>query len=381
MSDLSIGIVVTVDHLNKTSGATPAVENFIDIFESEVDNIVIIGPNSTTIDREICHLAPVYRKPSPSTLGSILRYVVYQLKVAREIFRHRCQLDLVTFHVGGTLALLPVLTTKVCNIKSLIIVTESPSDSYNAQTANTLINRVITNGMKITEYITCSLADGIILLSDSMASNFPLYGSSNTFTANLNYIPKKDIHRENPFSERQIDMIFVGRFTEEKGVRPLIHSLPSLLESEPQLQVELVGDGRLRNEMQHYIEDRGLESQVNLTGWIDRESVFAYLSDSRFLIIPSYSEGVPKILLEGMACGAIPVATPVGGIGDIVQDGENGFLLSDNNPDSIIQKLCNITDRDDLGEISEKAQTTIKNDYSFHRVKHNYLNILNELIS
>jgi len=89
---------------------------------------------------------------------------------------------------------------------------------------------------------------------------------------------------------------------------------------------------------------------------VGRFEMPAYLNKLKLLIIPSSSEGVPTILLEAMTCGTPALATPVGGIPDILKDGENGFILPDNSPRSIVQGIIRALGHPRLSEIAENAQ-------------------------
>ena len=92
----------------------------------------------------------------------------------------------------------------------------------------------------------------------------------------------------------------------------------------------LVGDGELRGELEAQAGSLGLASHVHFTGW--RHDVGEMLALADVFVLPSKSEGFGRVLVEAMAMGRAVVATNVGGIPDIVLDGETGLLVEPANP-------------------------------------------------
>jgi glycosyltransferase involved in cell wall biosynthesis len=85
----------------------------------------------------------------------------------------------------------------------------------------------------------------------------------------------------------------------------------------------------------------------------------------KLLVIPSYTEGLPTILLEAMACGTPVLATPVGNIPDIIDDGENGFIVPANSPSILAAAIVAALSNDTLGDISNHAAESVAAHYSF----------------
>ncbi len=125
-------------------------------------------------------------------------------------------------------------------------------------------------------------------------------------------------------------VVSVGRHVPEKGYRHLLAAAALVQPTKPGVHWILVGDGELRSELEAQARQRGLSSQVHFTGW--RDDVADVLALADVFVLPSESEGFGRVLVEAMAMGRSVVATTVGGIPDIVLDGETGLLVAPADP-------------------------------------------------
>lgn len=108
-----------------------------------------------------------------------------------------------------------------------------------------------------------------------------------------------------------------------------------------------------------------LNNKVELTGWILHDELPEYLNELKLLILPSYTEGLPGIVQEGMACGTVVLATPVGGIPDLIKDEETGFIMEDNTPECIAKNVIRALKHPDLERIVKNARKLIEDEYSY----------------
>jgi glycosyltransferase involved in cell wall biosynthesis len=93
------------------------------------------------------------------------------------------------------------------------------------------------------------------------------------------------------------------------------------------LELVLAGDGEMRGDIEALIREYGLGEGVRITGWISGEQVLRELQAARALVLPSFAEGLPVVIMEAMALGRPVVSTFVAGIPELVQAGENGWLV------------------------------------------------------
>lgn len=121
---------------------------------------------------------------------------------------------------------------------------------------------------------------------------------------------------------RPIRIVFVGRFQPQKNLPFLLERLDEVRDLE--WTCTLVGDGPTRAEVERGIAGRGLEGRVRLTGWVAPETASGILAESDVLFMPSRSEGLPVVGVQALAHGLAIVASRVGGMAELVEDGKNG---------------------------------------------------------
>ncbi|MFK8031697.1 MAG: glycosyltransferase family 4 protein [Gammaproteobacteria bacterium] len=142
-------------------------------------------------------------------------------------------------------------------------------------------------------------------------------------------------------------LLFLSRIVKEKGVMEALQAFKLLVKANDRLTLTMAGDGPMLDEAKQYAKDNGLEDKISFPGFVSGDEKRRVLTDADMYIFPSYTEGMPNSVLEAMAFGLPVVATPVGGIKDVVKKGEHGFLLDENTPEAIaafVEKI--IGDRD-----------------------------------
>jgi colanic acid/amylovoran biosynthesis glycosyltransferase len=122
-------------------------------------------------------------------------------------------------------------------------------------------------------------------------------------------------------------LVCVGRLSEEKGQLFLVNAIPALIEEGRRFELVLVGDGEQRAGIEQLIAKNNLESFVTLTGWANASQVKDEILRARALILPSFSEGLPVVLIEAMALGRPVLSTYIAGIPELVLDGKTGWLF------------------------------------------------------
>ena len=139
-------------------------------------------------------------------------------------------------------------------------------------------------------------------------------------------------------------VLYVGRLVAEKGLRELLHASRRLSTERPRARVVLVGEGPLRGELDAALAaDPSLPLQ--LAGAQAPAEVARWMVAADVVTLPSYSEGHPNVLVEALACGRPVVATPVGGIPEVV-DAANGVLVPARDADALAAALVQALQRD-----------------------------------
>ncbi len=126
-------------------------------------------------------------------------------------------------------------------------------------------------------------------------------------------------------------ILFIGNLLKTKGVVELMDSFININKRYPSLKLTYIGDGEMFPLLQEKITLHGLEKKIKLIGSLEHELLPAMIRQAKLLVLPSYNEGVPNVILEAMSCGTPVVATAVGGIPEVIEEGISGVLM--NSPD------------------------------------------------
>jgi glycosyltransferase involved in cell wall biosynthesis len=142
---------------------------------------------------------------------------------------------------------------------------------------------------------------------------------------------------------RQI--LYLGWIVREKGVYDLVAAMPTVLQEFPDATLLFAGPKEV-DRLCKLIAECGLEGSMRALGWVEGAERLRLLHSSRLLVLPSYSEGVPNVILEAMASRLPVITTPVGGIPSIVTDGVNGLMVRPGDIEGIAEAMCHLL-RDD----------------------------------
>jgi len=133
--------------------------------------------------------------------------------------------------------------------------------------------------------------------------------------------------------------VCVGRLCEAKGQLLLIAAAARLKAAGIECELVLAGDGPLRAEIENLIDEYGLNAQVRITGWISSDGVRSEILAARALILPSFAEGLPVVLMEAMALRRPVLSTYVAGIPELVISGENGWLFAAGSVEELVDAM------------------------------------------
>jgi glycosyltransferase involved in cell wall biosynthesis len=139
-----------------------------------------------------------------------------------------------------------------------------------------------------------------------------------------------------PASKR---LVCVGRLCEQKGQLILIEAARLLAERGIEFELVFVGDGEMRAEVERAVARHGLASRVRITGWSSGDDVRKELEQGRALVLPSFAEGLPVVIMEAFALGRPVVSTYVAGIPELVRPGLNGWLVPAGSVDGLAKAL------------------------------------------
>jgi len=149
---------------------------------------------------------------------------------------------------------------------------------------------------------------------------------------------------------------FVGELREKKGLKTLLSAYAQVYKKQPAIllivgEVRAGEDRKIFDEFQASIPD----SRIIVTGNISHKDMPAYYALMDVFVHPSLRDGMPNALLEAMACEKMVIATPVGGVTDVVEDGKNGVLVKVNDADRLAEKILQLLNQPENNRTLSKA--------------------------
>ena len=134
-------------------------------------------------------------------------------------------------------------------------------------------------------------------------------------------------------------LVCVGRLCEQKGQLLLVEAASRLAALGVEFELVLAGDGEMRADIEALIARHGLKAQARITGWISSRQVRDEILAARALVLPSFAEGLPVVLMEAMALRRPVISTFIAGIPELVHPGEHGWLVPAGDVDALVEAM------------------------------------------
>jgi len=228
---------------------------------------------------------------------------------------------------------------------------------------------------KIIEFITTFISSYVILESKNMRKYIPFFSffkhiiNKKVIDYGALYVDTDLFRIALPIAFRD-SIGYIGSLEPYRSTVELLYAFKILVRILPNIKFILIGSGSLYDKIIQIVNnDPLLESRIEVRKYISHSEVPIYLNKIKIFIFPSLSDGLPNTLLESMASGNIIIATPVGGISDIISNGINGFLLyngvSISNLVNLILHVLSLSYHE-LENISRNAQATIEKFFTFN---------------
>jgi len=219
-------------------------------------------------------------------------------------------------------------------------------------------NKLLKNFLLTSQKLSQLLADECWILSEYLMSK---YKTKNSVLVRSSSVRIQDISLPKTINLEKITLIFVGRLAEEKNPYIPILTVKKLKEKGYNVNLNLVGDGKLKAKMEELIQKSGLNENVKMFGWIkDRRKLFEILKGSDILVFTSKpGEGLGLVILEAMSQGLPVIATKCGGPEEVIEDGINGYLVNYS------------TDEDIVNQFVDKIEVLIKNTKIYEKISKN----------
>jgi glycosyltransferase involved in cell wall biosynthesis len=310
--------------------------------------VFIIGFSKNILPRQFTEHAHFYLMPQLPL--SILRYtemfILGTILTLWVIFRHKVQILVAQSPYEGVAAALAKMIARWFGRKVFLVV-ESHGDFEQSlflqkQIRFASLYRFL---MRYAANFTLKSADLLRSVSsvterqlqqwegDKPIVQFPAWTDIETF---LNFGATK-----NQYYSGKI--LYAGVLTSLKGVAHLINAFACIAQDFPQTELVIIGredDKAYATQLKGQVRKLGLESQVQFMPQLEQPELAKYMSQASVFVLPSLSEGLGRVVLEAMATGTPAIASNVGGIPDIVQEGINGFLVPPGDEQALADRLC-----------------------------------------
>jgi glycosyltransferase involved in cell wall biosynthesis len=177
-------------------------------------------------------------------------------------------------------------------------------------------------------------------------------------------VPTNDARK--PSKRKEI--ISVGRLSAEKGQAGLLQAFATLSDDHPDAALVIVGDGPEGSTLRAMAARLGISGRVTFTGRLSEPDTLRRIAAADMLVLPSFMEGLPIVLMEAMAAGTPVVASRVAGIPELVDDGRNGLLFTPSKWDELAGCMRRLLDDDALRErFAEQGRVTIESEFDIRR--------------
>jgi len=172
----------------------------------------------------------------------------------------------------------------------------------------------------------------------------------------------------------------LAALTEQKDIPNFIEAAQIVLRELPRAKFVVFGEGKLREELQRLIERKGLKEKFILYGFVKEPALYAGALD--IFVLPSKNEGIGGANLIAMALKVPVVATDVGGVGEVVIDGQTGILVPPSNPKALAEAVLRLARDGKLKKrVAEKAYQLVKEKFTVEPMVNSYLNLYGEVLS
>ncbi len=315
---------------NKSTEVT--LSKFLRIISPCFSRLIVIGGNlSVEPDLKDTELVSFEITRAGSKVRRAFDIIGVQVKMFTAI-RHRLHQDDKVFFWIADKMILPFWAAKSCKAEINYFIMGNVAKEGSAN----LFTRI---SAKLIRYMA-EHADYTCMESKSVIDEWPGLKTNKIRVIHL-YTDKIGM---NPIEDREKIIGMVCRLAEGKHVLECIEAMVDVHVVHPEWKLEIIGSGRQQAECEQMIKELHAEDYIYLLGWIEHDRIIDYTERWKFFLFPTDTEGMPNGLIEMMGRGIPPLASPVGGIKDIVENNVNGILLENNTRNSIkegiLQFIC-----------------------------------------
>lgn len=198
------------------------------------------------------------------------------------------------------------------------------------------------------------------------------------------YMPcnKLDAIKERYGIKNEKIILALGRLEQEKGTQFAIHALPRIIKEIQDVKLVIVGSGKYLNELKYLAYKLNIERNVIFSGNISDSEILMHYNLADVFITPTIRvEGLPLVIAEAMACGKPVIASNIGGIPDMVEEGVNGFLIPPGDVKALEEKILEILSNKELAnKLGANARRTVLERFDINKMMGKTVKVYNEVL-
>ncbi len=287
---------------------------------------------------------------------------------------------LVGFHllVNG---LLVAILSKLIGAKAVYICGGGPTEVNRGgiETENRIFNRIGQEDLFIEKILIKSVNEMDLVIS--MGTSAITYFKSKGVTTNFEIVPggfDDKVFTPAPDENKIYDLILIGRLSQVKRVDRLLYAIKQAKSQLPRLNAVIVGDGPDKAALQQLSRELGIEEDIYFVGW--QNDVNQWLQKSKCFVLTSDSEGLSQALIQAMMTGVPSITSDVGDLGDLLESGKNGYLVSPLTADNFAKAFTQLFKNDKhLEEFSNNAYLSTKK-YAVPCVEKTWDNVFSKVL-
>lgn len=346
-------IVVTNPMIAANRSAEVTLSKFLRVIKPSVKSVEVIGGN-LSVEKDLNDVVltsfPIVRHANK--LKRMLAIVSVQFKMMKSIIRRGKKDQPVYFWIADKM-ILPYFAAKLKKMEVNYFIYGNVEKEGDHSKFTAMSGRLI-------RYMT-SRAAYVCMESPSVKKEWP----------GLAVKKEKIIHlytetvEEPSFMNRNNTFGMVCRLAPGKHVLECIQAMTEIHIKYPQWRLEIVGSGKQQEECEKLIKKNNAESYIYMLGWVEHSELYNYVEKWKYLLFPTDTEGMPNGLIEMMGVGIPAIASPVGGIADIVES-KNGFLIQGYGVKSIKRTMeeAVLLDEEMYLSKAKNAYSTIKSEFT-----------------
>lgn len=327
-----------------------------------------------------------------SGLVDNIRLLTYLISLFFNLLRITRKYNLELFHAHHTIptGFVAILVSKIMRLP--VVVTAHLMDITTHGTDVGPLENIVDfeSNLIFKRLIMFSLnsSNKIIAVSEDLSTKIEQMGINKDITILRNAVdisrfkPSKNMEMRQNYKIGDDDLLilFIGHLETFKGIFELLDAFYEINKKHTNTKLMIVGEGHEEQKVRDTVSKLKLEGSIVFTGKVSPETIQNYYQMADIFTLPSYTEGLPLVVIEAMACGLPVIVSTVGGIPELVKDGKNGFLVPPKDKLILEKKLEILVDKMELREkFGVKAFETVDDEFNIDKKVDKLIKIYQEL--